>query len=201
MQLVDVNPIQAQSLQAALDSLPQMLRAGIMRPLVGPWAIPSALGRDHKILGVRCQRFGDQFLAHVRTVRIRGVYKIDAQLHSAAKDRERRSRILGWPPDAVAGDTHRSEAKTSDREFTTQRDCGTGNGRLTFHCVAHLHSPKYPSSGSVLNQPLIESISEHWIRPSQSANFIRQRQRSESSLRYLLRRAPSLIPRRSAPSA
>src|ERR1700730_2350761 len=112
MQLIDINPIQAQSLQAALDRLTQMLRAGIMSPLMRSWAIPPSLRRDHKILGVRRQCFGDQFFAHIRTVRIRGVDEVDPQLYSAAKNRDRRIGVLWWPPDPVARNTHGSKAKT-----------------------------------------------------------------------------------------
>src|SRR5260370_38941468 len=120
MQLVDVDTIQARSLQAAVVSLTQMLRAGIMGPLARPWAIPSDLGRDNKISGVRRKRFGDQFFAEVRTIGVCGVYEVDAQLYRAAKNGKRRSGVLGRAPDAVTGNAHSSEAKTANREFITQ---------------------------------------------------------------------------------
>src|SRR5258708_12244839 len=101
MQLVDVDTIQAQSLQAAFDSLTQMLRAGIMGPLARPWAIPSALGRDHKIFGVRRKRFGDQFFAEVRTIGVCGVYEVDAQPYAPPKNANPRTWALARSPDPL----------------------------------------------------------------------------------------------------
>src|SRR5580704_11057199 len=117
-----------------------MLRAGIMSPLVWTWAIPSSLGRDHKILGVGRQRFGDQLFADVRTVRVRGVYEIDAQLHRTAKYSGRRSRIFGRSPDPVTGDTHSPEANAANGKFTAERDGSASSRRQTFHCVVHIIS-------------------------------------------------------------
>src|SRR4030095_5872962 len=111
MQLVDVDAIQAQPLQAAIDGLAQVFRAGVVSPLPGSWTIPSTLGRNHKIPRVRRQCFSDQFFANERTVGIGRVYEIDAQLNGTAKYRERRSRILGWSPNSIAGDAHGSEAE------------------------------------------------------------------------------------------
>src|SRR5580700_6212482 len=117
-----------------------MLRAGIMSPLVWTWAIPSALGRDHKILGVRRQRFGDQLFADLRTVGDRGVYEIDAQPNRTAKYSDRRSRIFGRSPDPVTGDTHSPEANTANGKFTAERDGSAGRRRQTFHSVVHIIS-------------------------------------------------------------
>src|SRR4029453_37821 len=103
-----------------------MLGAGIVGPLVRSRAIPSALGRDHKILGVGRQCFGDQFFADVRTIGVSRVYEVDTQLSGKAKNRDRRSRVLGWPPNSVAGNTHGSETKTANGQFTAQQDSSTG---------------------------------------------------------------------------
>src|SRR6266536_4655688 len=122
-----------------------MLGAGIVGPLPRSRAIPSALGRDHKILGVRCQCFGDQFFADVRTIGISRVYEVDAQLNGTAKNREHRSGVLGWPPDSVAGNTHGSETKTPHGQFTAQRDSTAGTCERTRYFFFHIRSPKYPS--------------------------------------------------------
>src|SRR6266550_9203603 len=60
-----------------------------------------------------------------------------------AKNRERRSGVLGWPPDSVAGDTHGSETKTVNGQFTAQRDSSTGTCERTSCFFVHILSPKY----------------------------------------------------------
>src|SRR5437660_8335188 len=97
MQLVHVDAIEAKSLQAALDGLAEVRRASIMRPLVRSRAIPSALGRDHKIRGVRRQCFSDQFFADVGTIRICGIYKIDTEIDGATQNVDCGRGILRRP--------------------------------------------------------------------------------------------------------
>src|SRR4030088_2602345 len=110
-----------------------MLRTGIVGPLVRPRTIPSALGRNHKILGIRRQRFGNQFFADVRAVGVRGVYKVDAQLDGAAKNGDCCSGILGRPPNPITRNTHGSVSKTVNPEFTTERDGSAGSSWQTFY--------------------------------------------------------------------
>src|ERR1035438_4835432 len=102
MQLVDVDPVEAKSLQAAFQRLAQVGWGGIVGPLVRPRAIPSTLGRDDKVTGIRRQRFGDQRFADIRSIRISSVDKIDAKLNSSAKNGYCRRSILRWTPDSVA---------------------------------------------------------------------------------------------------
>src|SRR4029077_20064438 len=78
----------------------------------------------------------------VGTIGISGVYKIDAQFSGMAKNRERRSGVLGWPPDSVAGDTHGSETKTVNGQFTAQRDSSTGTCERTRCFFVHIRSSK-----------------------------------------------------------
>ena len=66
--------------ETSLYRLPKMIRTGIMGPLVRPWTIPASFGRDYQALRVRKQRFGNQLLAYVWTIGIRGIDEIDVQL-------------------------------------------------------------------------------------------------------------------------
>ena len=120
MQLVHVDAIQAQSLQAALNGPAQVRRAGIMSPLVRSWSIPSALGRDHKIRGVRYQRFSDQFFADIGAIRIRGIYEVDAELDGTAQNGDCGHGILRRSPNSVAANTHGSKTNTADDQLTAQ---------------------------------------------------------------------------------
>jgi len=56
------------------------------------------------------QRFGDQALANLRSIGIRGVDEVDAELHRAAQHAPRLGRILGLAPDPRPGDAHGAEA-------------------------------------------------------------------------------------------
>src|SRR5262249_10786199 len=104
--------------------------------------IPSALGRDHEAVGIRRQRFRDQLFAHGRTIGIRRVYEVDAQLRGSAKNRNRGIRVLGRSPDAVAGDAHGAEADTVDGHFTAQPNGSTGTRGLTARFVVHAHASR-----------------------------------------------------------
>src|SRR5262249_11483310 len=125
MQLINVDAIQSQSLEAALYRLAQMFRARIMGPLIWPWPIPAALGRDHQVFGVRRQCLSDQLFTDVRAVGVGSINEVDAQLYGAPKDGQRPGTIPGWSPDPFACNTHSSEAKsmhgklTADGHFTS----------------------------------------------------------------------------------
>ena len=68
------------------------------------------------------QGFGDQLFADVRAVGIGGVNEIDAELHSAAKNRDGGFAVLGRAPDAIAGEAHGAEAEPVDGELAAERD-------------------------------------------------------------------------------
>src|SRR5262245_44041394 len=118
MQLINVDAVQPQSFEAALYRLPQMLRTGIVRPLIRPWTIPATFGRDHQPLGIRRQRFGNQLFADVRAIGVRGIDEVDTQLCGTPKDGERSGAVLGWTPDTLTCNTHSSEAKAMDGKLS-----------------------------------------------------------------------------------
>ena len=120
MQLINVDAIQAQSFQAALDRFTQMLRGCIVRPDARASANPASLGRDHQVLGIRRERFGDQFFADIGAVGISGVDKIHAQLHRPAQDGERAGAIFWRSPDSRSGKTHGSITQAMDGQFAAQ---------------------------------------------------------------------------------
>src|SRR5271154_3427040 len=140
MQLVDVDPLNAKSLQAAFHRLTQVRWAGVVCPLVRPRAIPSTLGRDDNILRVRRQRFGDQLFADIRTVGISSIDEVDSQFNGSAENGYRHLAILRWTPDSFAGKAHGSETKAIDSEFTAEFDCSGCSGRQTCCFLdAHFH--------------------------------------------------------------
>jgi hypothetical protein len=69
MELVEVDAVQAQSLETAFQWRPQMAGAAVgAAPLVWPVAQQPALGADHETGRVRPQGLADQPLADLRTV-------------------------------------------------------------------------------------------------------------------------------------
>jgi hypothetical protein len=121
MQLINVDAILSQSLEAAFNGFPQVCRSRVMGPFIWPWTIPAALSRNHQSLWIRKQGFGNQFLADVRTIRIRRIDEVGVQLYGATQNRECSVPILRRAPDALAGETHSSEAKAMDRKLASCR--------------------------------------------------------------------------------
>src|SRR5262245_7780043 len=120
MQLINIDAVQPQSFEAALYRLPQMIRTGIMGPLIRPWTIPATFGRDHQALGVRRQCLGNQLFADVRTIGVRGIDEVNAQLYGTPKDSQSSGAVPGWSPDPLACNAHSSEAKTMDGKLSAE---------------------------------------------------------------------------------
>src|ERR1700746_1756040 len=108
-----------------------------MSPLIRPGPVPASLGGNNKAGRVWKQRFRNQFLAYVWSVRIRGVNKIDIEFHGPAKNRQRPFAIFWWPPDTFAGKAHRSEAETMHRNFATERDIASHTCRKFLLVLVH----------------------------------------------------------------
>src|SRR5229473_3112804 len=87
MQLINVDAVQAQPLKASLNRLAKVRGSCIVSPLIRAGAVPASLSGNYKASRVRKQRFGNQFLAYVWTVGIRGIDEIDIKLHGPAKNR------------------------------------------------------------------------------------------------------------------
>src|SRR5271169_1426422 len=140
MQLVEIDLVEAKSLQAAFHCLAQVRWAGIVGPLVRPRAIPSTFGRNDKFLGVRRECFGDQFFADIGTIGISSIDEVDSQFNGSAENGYRHLAILRWTPDSFAGKAHGSETKAIDSEFTAEFDCSGCSGRQTCCFLdAHFH--------------------------------------------------------------
>src|SRR5712664_4704746 len=87
MQLINIDALQAQSLKASLNRLAKVRGSCIVGPLIRAGTVPASLGGNYKASRVGEQRFGNQLLAYVWAVGIRGVDEIDLKLHGPAKNR------------------------------------------------------------------------------------------------------------------
>src|SRR5207302_368016 len=122
MQLINVDAVQAQSLEASLDGLAKMRGSCIVGPLIRAGTVPASLGGNYQASRVRKQRFGNQFLAYVWAVGIRGIDEIDIKRDGPAKNRQRPFTIFWRPPDAFAGKAHGAEAETIYGNFLAKRN-------------------------------------------------------------------------------
>src|SRR5205823_3000199 len=73
MELINVNAIQAQTPQTAFQCLTKMLGASVCWPLVGASTQQSSLGRDDQVFRIGVERFGNQGLCHLWSVRVGGI--------------------------------------------------------------------------------------------------------------------------------
>src|SRR5277367_3974701 len=128
MELINIDPVEAQPLEAAFQRLSEMLRTGIMSPLARTGTLPSALGGNDKPRRVGIQRFGDQLFRDVRAIRVCRVDQVNVQFNRAPQGRKGCSVVGGRPPDTGAGDTHGSVAQTVDSEVASDGEGARGSG-------------------------------------------------------------------------
>src|SRR5215475_2788832 len=120
MQLVHVNTVHAQPLEAALHRLAKMRRSRVMRPLLWSRALPPGLGGDHNTWRVRIQRLRDQFFIYIRTIRVGRIDEVHTQFHRTTKHRQRSLPILWRSPDSGPREAHRAISETVNRKLATQ---------------------------------------------------------------------------------
>src|ERR1039458_8766934 len=74
MELIDIDAVEAQPLEAAFDGFNNVSGAGVVLPDSGAVAGPANLGGDDQVLGIGKERFGDQLFRDIRAI---GVGRID----------------------------------------------------------------------------------------------------------------------------
>src|ERR1700690_305984 len=122
MQLIKINPIQTQSAQATFASGSQVLRLSILNPAVRTRPFKTALRGDYEICRIRMQSLGDDFLAHARTVRARGVDEIDPQFDRAPQHAPTFSSICRLAPNSISRDPHRAESQSRHTEIISDQE-------------------------------------------------------------------------------
>jgi hypothetical protein len=123
-------------------------------PLVRTGARETALGRNHQILLVGIKSFRDDVLADLGAIGVRGVDKVDAELHRALQHFARLVAVLRFTPDAGAGDAHGAISKPVDREVSTQRErC------RSFLCKVSILKIRRPAIGFSFR------VCYHWCDP------------------------------------
>jgi len=128
VELVDGDAVNAEALEAAFDGFAQVIGAGVVDPLGGTDALPSALGGDYEIGWVGMEGFGDEFFGDVGAVGIGGIDEVDSEFDGAAESGDGGIAIGGRSPDAFAGDAHCSVAEPVHGEFAERDGSGGGSG-------------------------------------------------------------------------
>ena len=164
MQLIHIDPLQPQPLQASLHGRLQVLRRGIVGPLPRAHALPSTFGRDHQARRIRRQRLRDQFFRDIRTIRIRRVDKVDTQLDCAPQRIQGRAAILRRTPYPLAGNPHRTVSHAVDGKVA-QLNGSCRRSRDGLRNVAHdTNSPS--TAWQIRSGPRnSQAVFTDWIKP------------------------------------
>src|ERR1700674_3309733 len=140
MQLIKINPVQAQPAQAALAGGSQVFRLSIFNPLVGTWPHIAALGGDHQPCRIWVQRLSYDFFTHAGTIGVRGVDESNSQFHSAPQNPDGLSPICGLTPNSISRDSHRAESQARntkivpDQEFASLLSGSLVSLHVSSHC-------------------------------------------------------------------
>ncbi len=134
VELIQIDALDAQPLQARLPRLAQMRRAAASFPLIAPRADQPALRRDDEAVRVRMQRFGYETLIDVRSVGVGRIDEVDAQLQRSQQHAACGLAILRLAPDARAGQPHRTEAEAIHVQVAAESQ---GAGGRRSGCMVH----------------------------------------------------------------
>jgi hypothetical protein len=128
VELIEVDTVEAQPLQAPFARLAQVRRVAFSLPDIAPRANQSALGRDHQTARIRMQRLADQTLADVGAVRIGRVDEVHAELQRPLQHAARVLRVFRLAPDAWPCQAHCAETEAIHGQIAAEGD-RAGGGR------------------------------------------------------------------------
>lgn len=134
VELIEVDALALQALEARLARALEMLGTAIGVPAPGARPQQPALGRDDETGGVGMERLGDERLAHRGAIGIGGVDEGHAARYHPAQKGHGILRIGGPAPTAAAGDVEGAEAQPVDHEVAADRE-GRGESRHSISSV------------------------------------------------------------------
>ena len=79
MQLIKIDPVEAQAAKAAFARGSQVFGLPVFDPAIGTRPIETALGGDHKVCRVRVQGLGDDLFTYIWTIGVGGVNEVNPQ--------------------------------------------------------------------------------------------------------------------------
>src|SRR6185503_19832148 len=81
MQLIEIDALEPEPPQAAVESVLQAGSPAVDLPAIGSGPVELALGGNHQSRWIRMERIGDQLLADAGTVRLGRIDKVDTEFH------------------------------------------------------------------------------------------------------------------------
>src|ERR687887_471608 len=119
VKLVNVDTLELEPLETPFQVLAQFHRPAILVPVRGLRPHEAALRADDEIPGIRMHRLRDRDLAVMRSIALRGVEEIGAELVRAAQHAMRVRLVLRRTPDiGVLDHAHGAVADAIDAELT-----------------------------------------------------------------------------------
>src|SRR5260370_37773336 len=132
MQLIKINPVQAQPAEAPFAGGSQGFWLSIFNPLIRTWPRKAALGGDHQPCRIRVQRLSYDFFTHAGTIGVRGVDEIDSQFDSAPQNPDGLSPICRLVPNAMSRESHGAESESGNTKIVSDQEFA----RLLSRCLA-----------------------------------------------------------------
>ena len=114
VQLEQVDALDAESPQAELALLAEVLRPTDGEPLPGSLTGESRLGGDDEVLGVGVERLEDQAFAHFGAIGVSRVDEVDAHVDGTAQHGEAGRPVGRLVPHARSADLHGAVAESVD---------------------------------------------------------------------------------------
>ena len=122
VQLVKFDPFQLQPPQAHLHALDQVARPSHVLRLRRPLPCNPALRRDHQPRRVRVKRLRNQPLGNLRSVCVRGVNQVHAQLNRPPQHAPRSLRVVRLAPCTRPHQAHRSVTHPVHRQVAANQE-------------------------------------------------------------------------------
>ena len=89
-------------------------RVAVAFPFARTAARKTAFGRDHDAVAIRIKRLSDLLFVNMRSIRIRRVDKVDAQIDRAPQHRQSILAVVGPAPDARSAQPHPAKTQPMD---------------------------------------------------------------------------------------
>src|SRR5713101_5074851 len=107
-----------------------MFRPSVFNPMVRARPLEPTFRPDDDAFRIGIQGLGDDFLADIGPVRIRGVDEIDPEVDGASHDANSLTPIRRLAPDSLTGEPHRTQSEPSHEEIVTDQQFAAETGRL-----------------------------------------------------------------------
>src|SRR5262249_20174986 len=96
---------------------PEVFGLSVLHPTIRSRTFEPSFRCYHQSRWIRTEGLSNKTFAHLRTIRVGGVNKVDTELDRAPKYANRFIMVLGFSPDAFACNSHPAKPKPDDKQF------------------------------------------------------------------------------------